>query len=235
LNDVLEEVIVIGHRLQPGPSGSTITEKLFTGGIQLVDGFTTLHAEHPTLASIAFEAGRGVMTGGPVKTLLTKLAKTAFDGTVSQVGGYLSNKAQNAAAEFVTDLGISTQLNIAGNNVSVTPGMFGQGAGQLAGGIVDTIFDGGVKQVVDRENHVRDVVHNRRSEYPRTVRPSTRDAVLAEHRNAQGQIAHPRTGEVIPDSEVTLEHTPSIVEDITTMVTIKRASNVLMILMIKAN
>ena len=80
----VEEVLVIGENphLGVGPSGKTITEKLFTGGVQLLDGLTTLSQKPGAafIAEIAFEAGKAAFTGGPLKSVVMKIGKTTFAG-----------------------------------------------------------------------------------------------------------------------------------------------------------
>jgi hypothetical protein len=92
--NTLEEVTV--SAAMRGQSGSTITQKVFSGGLHLVEGLTQLNDQHPTLANFAFTAGKTLLTGGPLKTVVTKLANATFDGVIGDLRGQLSLQAQTA-------------------------------------------------------------------------------------------------------------------------------------------
>ncbi len=54
--------------------------------------------------------------------------------------------------------------------------------------------------------------HSRKSEYPHGNDKNVRKRVLEANTNSQGQVIDPQTGEVIPKSEVTIEHKRAVVD-----------------------
>jgi hypothetical protein len=57
-----------------------------------------------------------------------------------------------------------------------------------------------------------DVTHSRSTEYPHGNDPSVRKQVIAQHTNANGEVIDPQTGQVIPEDQVTIEHSRPVVD-----------------------
>jgi hypothetical protein len=152
-----ETIVVEGYRT--GPSGSTIAGDVFSGGAKLVEGLTELQVEHPILANVAFTAGKTLLTGGPIKTIVTKLVENTLDGVVGGLRDMLANKATEVTTSFITDLAerndLKLDLSVAGAQVEIGPDGFGQASGQVAGGAVTTILDGGLSQITQRGANIR--------------------------------------------------------------------------------
>ncbi len=197
-NADLEEVTVTGAA--QGPTGETITEKVFSGGVHLVDGLKELNDEHPALAQLAFGAGKALLTGGPIKTVVTKVAELTLDSVVADARMAASNLAQSKTQDFITGLArdnnLSLNLSIAGNNVPLGPDEFGMAAGQVAGGVVDTIFDQGLQKIVARGGYVREIAKGANN-------PKTRQAAVTGQ-EAHRQIQVDRANEYIPEQPITL-------------------------------
>jgi hypothetical protein len=158
---------------------------VFTGGIQLVDGFTTLASEHPIIASIGYEATKVVVTGGPAKAVVNKIAKSAFEGAINGLRDQVVGAVQNAVTDFVTDLGIEANLSIAGHGVLLPPEFFGGAAGEVGAGIVDSaVFDGKLKDLTSRgrsiQGNASELIERRK------VGPYT----VGEYRDVQGHHPH---------------------------------------------
>lgn len=149
----LDEVIVIGKRI--GNDGGTIAQHAVSGGVNLLEGLTDYYDRHPLLTEIGFGAARTILTGGPVKTIVTRAANVAFDGAVDQV----SNIAAERATPFLTDLaehfGWSMDISIMNRTMSIGSGHIGTAGGQLTGAVVGTIMGDGLSSVVERGRNIR--------------------------------------------------------------------------------
>jgi hypothetical protein len=157
-----DQIVVTAKRTatpnRNGPSGSTITQKVFTGGAKLVEGLTQLQADHPIIAPVVYEAGKGLFTGGPIKTIVTKLAGAAISG-IKDEG---ARRAEAATSSFVTQFAernsIEVSLSVGGKAYSIGPSTFGSVAGQVAGGAVGVILDGGLSEITTRGTNIRGTV-----------------------------------------------------------------------------
>jgi hypothetical protein len=139
------------------PSGGRIVKSVFSGGAQLAVGLTELYAEHETLATVGFNATKIALTGGPVKTVITKVIKAAIAGATDELISAASSFAEEKVGAFVTGLGFKANFSIGGNDVDFTSDMFGKAAGGLAGGIVEIVLDKGIDSVTKRGKQIEDI------------------------------------------------------------------------------
>jgi hypothetical protein len=138
-----------------GPNGADIGKNVIAGGVNLVDGLTDFYDQHSTLASIGFTATQAVLTGGPLKTIATKVAGEAFGGALDTASNYAAGKATPYIADLASALGWELNLNIASVQINIGPKEIGEGGGQLAASVVSAVLGGGVKKVVERGKNIR--------------------------------------------------------------------------------
>lgn len=146
-------MVVIGRR--NGHYGGTIADHAVSGGVNLLEGLKDYYDRHPTMTEIGFGAARTILTGGPVKTVVTRAANVAFDGAVDDV----SNIAAERATPYLTDLteyfGWSMDISIMNRSMSIGSGHIGVAGGQLTGAVVGTIMGDGLSSVVERGRNIR--------------------------------------------------------------------------------
>ncbi len=156
---LLDEIRVTGivDVSDKGPSGSSITRSIFSSGIGFVDTMTRFEEEHPFLASVAFNTGKVLLTGGPLKSVVNKAAKGVFGDQMDQARSKVAGFAQERTSSFVTAMNFEATISIGVIDVPFTSSMFGTGAGEVAGGLVETFLDGSVKDISARGKRVSDL------------------------------------------------------------------------------
>ena len=150
-----EEVMVYAV----GPDGADIGKNVIGGGVNLIDGLTSFYDEHPRIASIGFTATQSVLTGGPLKTIATRLAGNIFGEAVDTASNYTANKATPYLTDLASDLGWKLDLKIASVEIPFGPQQIGSGGGQLAASVVSTVLGGGIVMVIKRGRAVRTLIN----------------------------------------------------------------------------
>jgi YD repeat-containing protein len=179
---ILPEVVVTAR--SEGPSGSSIIGKTVSGGAELLTGAAELYANHPVLATALYGGVKAVLSGGPIKSVALQLAKLAEGALLSEATNYIVNLAQTSAEQVVTDFAegrhLSLDLSFGSHDIQVGPKDFGQVAGVFAGGVVQTVLDGTIKNVADRGGQVNGIVEKAEQRTEQEIQQAASEAARVE-------------------------------------------------------
>ncbi|WP_195763681.1 DUF4214 domain-containing protein [Duganella guangzhouensis] len=191
-----------------GPNGASIIGNTFAGGITLMTEFADFYAEHEFAATATYKGVQAVLSGGPVKTVVLEVAKMGMESILRDATGTIANVADNQTREYVTDYaqrkGWEFELSVLGQNVTVGPEQFGQAAGRMAGGIVESILGRGVDAFASRGDAIIQTVRGPYRGGPHSATSLPRNDGLDSH-HIPDRNANPL---VLPSQGPAIQMTP---------------------------
>jgi len=187
------------------PSGSSIISKVISGGAELLQDTAEFYAKHPGLATLLYGGVKAVLSGGPIESVVSQLAKMAMSAINKEIENSLVMKIQDkvstAIEEFATRRHLSIDLSLGPVEVTAGPKFFGEVGGVFAGAVTLVLMNSGIGPVAQRGVQVNGIVRNLEEDAEKAEQAAVGAGQRAEEEVQQAEQETQQVGERAPLSK----------------------------------